>query len=439
MGRSLFSKLVLACGVAAIFGLFSSASAMQFSSTDYLIDAAVLNNTGGFSSSTDYQLTSSGGEAAIGNGASGSYLMPAGYVAQLQSMISVKTEPSGLVGYWPLDEGSGTETYDASANANNGVLINAPTWGTGKVGADLTFNGTSQAVDLGNPTESQITNGTVELWMKSTQTSGQVSMASKGSSWWVGLDNGMPAIYDWTTSNTCIGTTNIADGNWHQVAVSLQSGVTNGSIIYVDGVQNQTCTWTTQSQTGKVVFAAAQGGSPYQQYYTGSLDQVKLFNRVLSPQEIAAEYAAQSAGLETGLTLQTIIPGASNSSAFEVLTQSTAGGYNLAINENHNLQDGSNTIPAISGTITSPIAWNEGTTKGFGFTLTGTNATPIAASWGNGSNYAALPLSATTFYTRTGTQSSPDVVTMQLRADAATSQASGSYTNTMTITGTANL
>lgn len=439
MGRiPLGLKVVLTLGVVGIVGLYGSASAMQFSSTDYVIDTATLNNVGGYSSSTDYQLTSSGGEAAIGNGASGSYMMPAGYVAQLPSMISVKTEPSGLVGYWPMDESGGTETYDASANTDNGALVGAPTWSSGKIGSALTFNGASQYVDLGDPSALQGSTMTVEAWIKTSTTSGAMEIVNKDAAFDMEVNYSSLAIYDPSTGNVCSSGVNVADGNWHQVAVSYNSGVTNGSVIYIDGIQKKTCTWSPINQTGSLTIGAAYSGGSFSGGFIGSIDQLKIFNRLLSPAEVAAEYAAQNSGVETGLTLQTILPGASNTSPFTVITQSTAGGYNLAINENHDLQSGSNTVSPISGSIATPVAWNEGVTKGFGFTLTGTNATAITANWNNGSSYAALPTSATTFYTRTGTQSSKDFLNMQLRADVSTTQPGGAYTNTMTITGTTN-
>lgn len=423
----------LACG---------STHAMQFSSSDFLIDAAALNNIGGSNSSASYQLTSSGGESIIGNGASGSYMMPAGYVAQLPSMIAIKTEPYGLVGYWPLDEHSGSEVYDSSANTSNGALINSPGWVTGKIGYALAFTGTNKtAINVGNDTALQSNTVTIEAWVKTTDTTAGVSYVGKQGAWQLGnarANQQHAAIHDPTTdTDACVGSTNITDGNWHQLVAVIQSGTANGTTLYVDGTQQAVCKVTVQSQSNSVTIGAPD---PNTETYaaTGTIDQVKLFNIPLTSQQIAAEYSAQNSGVETGLTLQTIVPGVSNTSLFNVFTQTTSGGYNLAINQDHDLQSGSNTLPAIGGSIASPIAWNEGTTKGLGFTLTSTNATAIAGSWNAGAAYAALPNSATTFYTRTGAQSVKDVLTMQLRADAAISQPSGAYTNTMTITGITN-
>jgi hypothetical protein len=47
-----------------------------------------------------------------------------------QSNIPIE---NGLVGWWPLDEGSGNIAYDHSENKNNGTLINGPSWVEGKV------------------------------------------------------------------------------------------------------------------------------------------------------------------------------------------------------------------------------------------------------------------------------------------------------------------
>ncbi len=45
-----------------------------------------------------------------------------------QAFASAPTD--GLVGYWPMDEGSGTITHDTSGNGNNGT-INGATWVAG--------------------------------------------------------------------------------------------------------------------------------------------------------------------------------------------------------------------------------------------------------------------------------------------------------------------
>ncbi|HCR55626.1 TPA: hypothetical protein DIV49_01515 [Candidatus Saccharibacteria bacterium] len=94
------------------------------------------------------------------------------------------------------------------------------------------------------------------------------------------------------------------------------------------------------------------------------------------------------------------------------------------------------TIPAISsGSIATPVAWSEGSTKGLGFTLLA--APSLDIKWGSGANYAAYPGSSTTFFTRSGyLNGAKDTVEMRTRLDVATTQPPGGYQNTVTIVGT---
>jgi len=54
------------------------------------------------------------------------------------------TASAELVGWWKLDEGSGTTAYDSSGNGNDASFKGAPAWvEDGKFGKALKFNGSS--------------------------------------------------------------------------------------------------------------------------------------------------------------------------------------------------------------------------------------------------------------------------------------------------------
>lgn len=421
--------------------MVSFASADRFSSSSYVIDASIANGNGGTTgTSTSYKLTTSAGENAIGNGTAGSYIMGMGFVSQLTKSLSLTVQPSGLVAHYSLDETTGTLIADQSVYNTYGTMQGVLTSVAGKISTALSFNGSSQAVSIASNSQTQLASaGTLEAWVKSSTTTGNMAAVSKNNNFWLGLSSGRAAIYDWTSAAICNDTTVIADGSWHHIAVTLNSGVANGSTIYVDGVAKKTCIWTPVNQTGYVAVGAVQtGASTYTQYFTGSIDHVKVLNRLFSTDEVQAEYAGQNTGAVSGLSLGTITPGASNTTLSDVIIQTDAGSYALAMSQDHDLTSGANTIPPISGSIASPAAWTEGTTKGLGFTLTATNATAIPGTWNSGNSYARFPSTATTFYTRTGWQGSSDYLTMRVRADVATTQTStgSSYTNTITVTGT---
>lgn len=436
----------------------STVRADRYSSSHYVIDASVVGNSfGGSQSSTSYKLTSSGGESIVGNGQGGSYKVGMGYVAQLDKSLTLSLQPSGLKAYYPLEENSGTFTRDSSINTSNADLQTGTTWTTGKIGNAVNTNASSyvQVPDSTNLTFSQ--NMTVSLWANQASASTDKALIAHwnqavSSSW--ALQTGTSASVlrvfiansQGDTGGNCVDTDGAwSAGSWHHVALvydGTQSTALDRAKVYIDGVVRpmSVCLGTIpsslQDSSWYLTIGAMRGLG---RYFNGSLDEVKMFNRSLSADEVKAEYDAQAAGVSSGVTLGTITPGVSNNVLADAVVETDASSYTLAINQNNDLTSGSYTIPAISsGTIASPVAWNEGTTKGVGFSLTATNATAIPGSWGSGANYAAFPGTATTFYTRTGMPTAKDYVTLKIRADVSTTQVSTitPYSNIVTVTGT---
>jgi acylphosphatase len=74
--------------------------------------------------------------------------------------------PNGLVGYWKLDENTGTSAADLSGNGNTGTLTSGPTWSTGKFGAALSFDGVNDVVSMGNVMNIGTNNATFSAWIK---------------------------------------------------------------------------------------------------------------------------------------------------------------------------------------------------------------------------------------------------------------------------------
>ena len=442
-----FGLLVLSVSVLTLF-VAQIAHAERFTSSGYIIDASEVGNSfGGDSSDADYQLTSSGGESVIGQGSGGSYTLDSGYVAQLQNSMQLSVQPNALEAYYPFETASGTGFYDHSANLNNGYVENAPSWTTGIVGNGVSLNGSTQQGVVPNAAELSLTGDfTVSMWLKpgvATQTSLARTLSKfDGTSinYMLAYDSAgthMRFLVDCDARATITGTVTLTStSSWYHV-VGVKSGT--GVTLYVNGATDgtATCSGTVKTTTSNLGI----GGTPGTPYFNGAIDEVKLFSRALSANEVKAEYDAGVAGNTSGLSFATdIVPGVSQTSNFDaiVLTDAVTG-YALSVSQDQNLTSGGNTIPAVSGTIASPSAWTEGATKGLGFTLYGTNATSIDAKWSSGSAYAAFPGTATSFYARSGAQGSKDVLNMRLRLDVASTQAAGVYTNVITTTGTTAL
>jgi hypothetical protein len=150
------------------------------------------------------------------------------------------------------------------------------------------------------------------------------------------------------------------------------------------------------------------------------------------------EKGIQLTNLTPSVSFGTLTAGSSQTVtlSYQIITDSSS--YDLSINQDHDLQNGGNTIAAISsGDITTPVLWNEGMTKGLGLTIT--SAPGIPGKWGSnpGYKYAAIPLSSTTLYSSSSyTPGATDAISLQGRVDVPGGQATGSYSNTVTITAT---
>lgn len=447
-----FKQLVLVAllvgMVAVLNGAFVRANADRFSSSNYTIDASVGNSFGGSNSSTNYKLVSSGGESVIGNASGGSYKLGAGYVAQLQQSLQMTVQPANLLAYYPLDESTGTLASDGSASAFNGTVSGGATWGTGKLNNALSFDGVDDTVTVPHNSSLNITGDmTISAWVKPTSlgpfTSGSANVVSKRTTTAHApfhlrmKDNGQMRFEGFSVSSAgYVGVnaaTNIDTSRYYHI-----TGVRSSSQvkIYIDGVLSNSTAWSGVADTNTEAMLIGGATSQFSAF-PGNIDEVKIYNRALTDAEVKADYQAQNAGNNSGVSLNTITPGASQTAALDAIILTDAPDYTLSVNQNQNLTSGSNTIPAVSGSIASPITWSEGSTKGLGFTLYGTTATALPGKWSSGGAYAAFPNSSTSFYDRSGfTSGAKDVLNIRLRADAATSQATGDYTNTITWTGT---
>jgi hypothetical protein len=145
------------------------------------------------------------------------------------------TTPTSLVGYWRLDENTGTTAYDtanAGSTSDNGTRTGG-TWTTnGKIGNALQFSGSSQYVTVNNSTDLNITGNTITLacWAKSGTTnwnSAYPTFLSKNNAYMIGPygTKGFQAQFyiggAWRTATYTPGSLTIT--NWNQFARSTMA------------------------------------------------------------------------------------------------------------------------------------------------------------------------------------------------------------------------
>ena len=204
--------------------------------------------------------------------------------------LSTTQSQAALVGFWELDETSGSTAVDSSGNGVSGTLVNGPSVGQTAVhpslGTAYRFNGSNQEINLGNTYNTLTSSLTLSAWINPDDTVGiqRIFSSSTGPGWGFGLNG---ANLRFTTFgvkdyNFTLGTPIIA-GEWTHLAVTFDASF--DAEFFVDGVSQGTITGSAAASTGTGVYRI---GSRNGENYDGFIDEVRLYNEVLNDTQIAA-------------------------------------------------------------------------------------------------------------------------------------------------------
>ncbi len=200
----------------------------------------------------------------------------------------------GLVGYWHFDEGTSTIAYDNSGYGNNGTLYNNPTWQLGsscKAGSCVSLNG-SNYIESQNPQGFNFgsESASIVVWFKTTALSG--ALITKRISTGFQIYVLSTKLYADGAGTTGVSSNNaVNDGLWHQ-GVAVYDRASSLLRLYVDGQPDNTIALGSTSLTDAAnleIGRALLGGTPMD-YCTGSVDEVRIYNRALSASEILQMY-----------------------------------------------------------------------------------------------------------------------------------------------------
>jgi len=197
----------------------------------------------------------------------------------------------GLIGYWPLDDATSTVAYDASVNNNDGTLVNGPLWQNNncQVGSCLKFIKTSNTyVDIPiNPENGY----SISSWIK-LDSSESMDIYGDEFSYRGG---GLQVKNNYFYSVVSDGSTPYRDstgfspqvGSWYHVVQVFNSTTTQ---TYING--DLKLTQTHPLVKGIITFRLGKtsNGSFFLGYYQGYLDDLRIYNRALTSDEIKTIY-----------------------------------------------------------------------------------------------------------------------------------------------------
>ena len=193
---------------------------------------------------------------------------------------------NGLVGYWTFDgrdvkwSDTTTEIKDISGNGNHGNALGslATTSVTpGKLGQALSFNGTSDYVEVDNVPWSG--SFTLSFWMKSTDDVSHVVALGFYIFCRFGFYSNKLSCSVNGDADYIASTQNVNDDRWHHIVFTSSETTQH---LYVDGVDNGTSASSPAGSTGVVDIGSTE--------FLGSLDDIRIYNRVLSVAEITDLY-----------------------------------------------------------------------------------------------------------------------------------------------------
>ena len=193
---------------------------------------------------------------------------------------------------YAFGEGSGATTQDWSGNGNQGTLVGGVSWVAGQKGLGLSFDGTNDYVETGNTTN--LPTWTISAWVRSP--AAPANAVPSGP-----INRQANYQINWNHSNAAFrGAAAVrAGGVWHGASFGPLTGNTwyylaatyDGETLraYKDGVlitSNTAPSGPPNSDANSLKLGRAAAAN---QFFQGTVDEVRVYNRALSLAEIQSD------------------------------------------------------------------------------------------------------------------------------------------------------
>lgn len=190
--------------------------------------------------------------------------------------------------------GSGTTWTDLSGQANTGTLNNSPTFTRAVGGGTFLFNGTNQTASVASLNLQQ--NFTLEAWVNQNVLNG-FAIFGQGTS---GVNNGgLHIVYNSNTTirfgfyfNDTDFTVATSTGTWYHMIFTYNSSTFAKGFYLNAVVQSGTTISGPAAYTGSGTFRLGASYSTGGVYGNGYFEGVKMYNRILTADEITTNFNA---------------------------------------------------------------------------------------------------------------------------------------------------
>ncbi|MDX5438527.1 MAG: T9SS type A sorting domain-containing protein, partial [Pontibacter sp.] len=246
----------------------------------------------------------------------------------------------GLVHYLDMD-GSEDGNYTDLGTAASATCENCPEIAEDGLFEGATrFNGTNTGLDFSSVSNFNWAKGdgfSIGVWVRSSGTAGgnavivgrDAAATDAGVHWWIGLNPQGQAVFalkDAVHAGIEIGGSgpSLTDGNWHYI-MAVRDGDSGMNKLYVDGTLVQEGQVTYENSFAdeapvNIGYLNRSGGF----HYTGDLDELKIYSRALTQEEITQSFNGGS-GTLCGQSPLGIVDNETFEGAFEVFPNPNPG------------------------------------------------------------------------------------------------------------------
>ncbi len=212
-----------------------------------------------------------------------------GDIWSFKTLPSIPIVDPDLMGWWKLDEGTGTTAVDWSGHNNHGEFIGDPQWVLGQDGGALEFDG-DDYVDTGYTED--LANYTITAWVMSPEAPSGAAASGplhRENNYQFNWNHGND-VYRGTAAMNVGGTFHAASymplfaNTWYHLAATYDGNVLTA---YRDGVlitSNPAASGPPETESNSLKLARHAASAT--QFFTGTVDDARVYNRALTLEEI---------------------------------------------------------------------------------------------------------------------------------------------------------
>ncbi|NOZ21675.1 MAG: FAD-dependent oxidoreductase [Planctomycetes bacterium] len=216
------------------------------------------------------------------------------------AMQAQEAPPGGIVGYWAFDTFKGRLTPDLSGNVNDAIVLEA-TQVKGVRGGGLAFDGYRTSVRCAPSTSLDLTTAlSIEAWVKlhSTDFRRYPAVVRKDGAYALRFGGKTLAFVLWMNGNPAYlnsAKSDWAPEQWYHLAATFDGTQMR---LFIDGAEDKN---SPQRQPGEVdvsMHPCGIGSMRSQYLFDGVIDEVRIFNRAVSPEEVKKSFRAGRASIQ---------------------------------------------------------------------------------------------------------------------------------------------